>query len=132
MKYKNDEDFLYMDNYKALLACILNDRISVDKAVKIVALQSIGNKGSGGGVDIEKNTRPYKKRKRCYVVETYAYDTLKDTVIKFRSQREAAIALGVARPTISKNTDKGTLVLKRYKFTSKEPKKDKLRGINKC
>ena len=61
-----------------------------------------------------------------------AYDTLKDKVIKFRSQREAAIALGVSRPTISKNTDKGTLVLKRYKFTSKEPKKDKLRGINKC
>ena len=41
MKYKNDEDFLYMDNYKALLACILNDRISVDKAVKIQAKRAL-------------------------------------------------------------------------------------------
>ena len=81
MKYKNDEDFLYMDNYKALLACILNDRISVDKAVKIVALQSIGNKGSGGGVDIEKNTNAKN------AVNTDTIDSLEDILRRKRGEQ---------------------------------------------
>lgn len=123
MKFTNEKDFLYMDNYKALLACIISE-ISIDKAVRMITLQKIGNRGVGGGINLaKKTTRPYKKRKRCYVVETYAYDTLENKVTKFRSQREAAIAIGVSRPTISKNTDKGTLVKKRYKFTSQDPKK---------
>ena len=123
MKFTNEKDFLYMDNYKALLACIISE-ISIDKAVRMITLQKIGNRGAGGGINLaKKTTRPYKKRKRCYVVETYAYDTLENKVTKFRSQREAAIAIGVSRPTISKNTDKGTLVKKRYKFTSQDPKK---------
>ena len=123
MKFTNEKDFLYMDNYKALLACIISE-ISIDKAVRMITLQKIGNRGVGGGINLaKKTTRPYKKRKRCYVVETYAYDTLENKVTKFRSQREAAIAIGVSRPTISTNTDKGTLVKKRYKFTSQDPKK---------
>lgn len=120
MKYKNEEDFLYMDNYKALLACILSE-ISVDKAVRIVALQKVGNKGSGGGIDLA-NKEKYKKHKRRYVVGTYVLDTVEDKVIKFRSSSEASRVLGITRPTISKSIDKGNVVKKRYIFTSYDPK----------
>jgi hypothetical protein len=37
MEYRNEYDFDYMNNYKALLACILS-KISVDKAIKYITL----------------------------------------------------------------------------------------------
>lgn len=125
MKFTNEKDFLYMDNYKALLACIISE-ISVDKAVRMIALQKIGYRGRNSGeipTQLTTRKRSYKRNRKGRTVETYVIDELDGKVWKFKTSKEAAEKIDVTPSTVNKAINKGTLVLKRYRITIQDPKK---------
>ncbi|WP_170074478.1 hypothetical protein [Paraclostridium dentum] len=47
MNCTNSCDFELTDNYMALLACILNPKLSIGKAVKYITLEDVKDKNGG-------------------------------------------------------------------------------------
>lgn len=112
MKYRNELDFYYMDNYRALLACILaKNEMTIETAMYKVANERIGN--------IKRVSVDMTGRKH-YAVPVKAIDVLENKTIKFNSSKEAALAIGVSRPTISRALNENRLVKKRWKFLTTE------------
>ncbi|MBN8046916.1 hypothetical protein J0A94_03680 [Paraclostridium bifermentans] len=81
MDHTNTCDFELTDNYMALLACILNPKLSIGKAVKYITLEDVKDKNGG---EYRQPSKPRKKhRYRVKVIDEvenkeYDFDNLTD------------------------------------------------------
>ncbi|WP_250673521.1 hypothetical protein LZ906_007765 [Paraclostridium ghonii] len=93
MNHANIYDFELTDNYMALLACILNPKLSIGKAIKYITLEEIKDKKGG---EYRQPSRPRKDNKyRVKVIdevenEEYEFCNLGDCC-KFLNMRRADI-----------------------------------------
>lgn len=79
MKFTNSYDFDFTENYMALLACILNKKLTVSKAISLIALQSVVD--SRNGFKEPKGDELYKCRAKVIDTQTnkeYVFNTLSD------------------------------------------------------
>lgn len=122
MKYTNSVDFELMNNYKALLACIESE-ISVDKALRYIALEDIRSNSAlnRGSVTRNRKNGGNITNNRTGAKQTYLIDLEEKTYKTFKSGKDAAIDIGMNPCGVGLYIQKNILYRKRYIFTRKKP-----------
>ena len=91
MNYTNTCDFDYTENYQALLACIFNPELTIEKALGIVA--QISNKSA--------SATKLSKRKISYDCKVKLIDEIKNKEYQFDSVEECCKFLGIKTKTVN-------------------------------
>ncbi|MDU6113792.1 MAG: NUMOD1 domain-containing DNA-binding protein [Paeniclostridium sordellii] len=113
MNYTNTCDFDLTDNYMALLACILDPKLSIGKAVKYIALDD--SKDPEGG-DYRK-----VKPKQNHNYKVKVLDEVENKEIEFDNLSNCCEFLNMRRADITTYIKHNRLFKKRYRIRALEP-----------
>ncbi|CEO27106.1 hypothetical protein [Paraclostridium sordellii] len=94
MKYSNTYDFDFTENYMALLACILNPKLSIGKAIKHIILED-ARYGEGGAY------RNIKSPKKSYNYRARVTDEVENKVYEFNTLNDCCKFLNIRRSDIT-------------------------------
>lgn len=108
MNYFNTYDFDYTENYMALLACILNHKLTIGTAVKHIALDNIK----------ESETRKYKRTNQKHNYKIKVLDEVESKEIEFNNLSDCCEFLNMRRSDITTYIKNNRLFRKRYRIQS--------------
>lgn len=111
MNYSNTYDFDYTENYMALLACILNPKLTIGKAVKHIVLENIK--------DFETKKTKRTNQKHNYKVKVL--DEVETKAIEFNNLDDCCEFLNMRRADITTYIKHNRLFKKRYRIQYLEP-----------
>lgn len=111
MKYSNTCDFNYTENYMALLACILNPKLTIGKAVKHIVLDDIKDSG----------VREYKRTNQKHNYKVKVLDEVENKEIEFDNLSDCCEFLNMRRADITTYIKHNRLFRKRYRIQALEP-----------
>lgn len=113
-----------MRNYMALMACILNPKLTHSRAVRIFSLNCEGDKRNSLYCEIQCEDK-YKKQevvkdKPCLDIDKVdklnVLDTKTNTYCEFDNIKSLEKALGIDKKQVKKYLESGELFLNQYKF----------------
>lgn len=111
MNYSNTYDFDYTENYMALLACILNPKLTVGKAIKHIVLENIK----------DSETREYKRTNQKHNYKVKVLDEVENKEIEFDKLSDCCEFLNMRRADITTYIKHNRLFRKRYRIQALEP-----------
>lgn len=111
MNYTNTCDFDFTENYMALLACILNPKLSIGKAIRNITLDE--TKNSEGG--------EYRKTKQKHNYKVKVLDEVENKEIEFDNLSNCCEFLNMRRADITTYIKHNRLFKKRYRIRALEP-----------
>lgn len=110
MNYINTCDFELTANYMALLACILNPKLSIGKAIRNITLDEA--KDSEGG--------EYRKTKQKHNYKVKVLDEVENKEIEFDNLNNCCEFLNMRRADITTYIKNNRLFRKRYRIKALE------------
>lgn len=111
MNYSNTYDFDYTENYMALLACILNPKLTIGKAVKHIVLDNIK----------DSETKKTKRTNQKHNYKVKVLDEVETKTIEFDNLDDCCEFLNMRRADITTYIKNNRLFRKRYRIQSLEP-----------
>lgn len=111
MNYSNTYDFDYTENYMALLACILNPKLTIGKAVKHIVLENIK----------DSETREYKRTNQKHNYKVKVLDEVESKEIEFDNLDDCCEFLNMRRADITTYIKNNRLFRKRYRLQALDP-----------
>ncbi|WP_250674930.1 hypothetical protein LZ906_006605 [Paraclostridium ghonii] len=114
MKYANTCDFELRDNYIALLACILNPKLSIGKAIKYITLEDAKDKQGG-------EYRPPSKPRKKHEYRAKVIDELENKEYEFDNLGDCCEFLNMRRADITTYIKRNRRFKKRYRIIGLDP-----------
>lgn len=111
MKYNNSCDFELTDNYMALLACILNPKLSIGKAIKYITLEDVRDKSGG----------EYRKTRQSYKCRVKVIDEVENKDYDFDNLGDCCEFLNIRRADITTYIKHNRKLKKRYRIIGIDP-----------
>lgn len=110
MNYSNTYDFDYTENYMALLACILNPKLTIGKAIKHIVLENIK----------DSETKKTKRTNQKHNYKVKVLDEVESKEIEFDNLSDCCEFLNMRRADITTYIKHNRLLKNRYRLKSLE------------
>lgn len=114
MNYTNTCDFDYTENYMALLACILNPKLSIGKAIKYITLEDVKDINNG-------EYRQSSKQRQKHEYRVKVMDEVKNEEREFNNLDDCCEFLNMRRADITTYIKHNSLFRKRYRIIGLDP-----------
>lgn len=110
MNYSNTYDFDYTENYMALLACILNPKLTIGKAIKHIVLENIK----------DSETKKTKRTNQKHNYKVKVLDEVESKEIEFDNLSDCCEFLNMRRADITTYIKHNRLFRKRFRIQALE------------